>query len=219
MTNKRTVRTLGTLLARPFISVRTYKRLLYLILAFPLGVGYGMFIGFGIVFGVGLSVVLIGLGILFVVLVCIRVITGFERWLANRLLDVDLDGPPGDPPNGIRPTLEHFVGSAATWGGLGFLSLKFWLGLVGLMLLIGYANALSLLRAVLGRPHTVDFGEVNGEPVTWTIETVPETAVAIIIGATLLVVLGNLAALFGYVSERMATSLLEVKGHAPDQRD
>lgn len=219
MSDEGMLRAVGRATFGPVIQIRTYTRPLYLVLAFPLGVIYGMTLGFGTVFGLALSVVLIGLLVLFVMLVSIRILTAFERWLADRLLDVDLEETDEARPEGLRETIEHFVSSPRTWRGLGFLSLKFWLGIIGLLLLIGYAQALSLMRGLLGRPYTVDFGEVNGEPVTWTIETTPETVLAIIVGTTLFVVLGHLTALFGYVSERMVSSLLGVNTTSPDPRN
>ena len=68
---------------------QTYKNLLYLFLAFPLGMLYFIFLTTGFALGVGLSMVVIGLGILLVMLVGVRALGAFERKLANRLLDAD----------------------------------------------------------------------------------------------------------------------------------
>jgi hypothetical protein len=43
---------------------QTYKNVLYLFLAFPLGIAYFVFLSIGFALGLGLSVLVIGLGIL-----------------------------------------------------------------------------------------------------------------------------------------------------------
>lgn len=74
--------------------------------------------------------------------------------------------------------IETSLNDVTTWRGLGFLTLKFWLGIAGVMLIVGFVNALSMVSSILRRPHDIEFGEVNGEPVVWTIETLPEAGVA-----------------------------------------
>jgi len=76
------------------------------------------------------------------------------------------------------------------------------------MLAYGLVQGLTLLSAGVRRPLDVSFGEVNGDPVIWTIETVPETALAMGTGAGLVLLVMHLANGFGYVAERMALALL-----------
>jgi hypothetical protein len=193
----------------PVLSRRTYANLAYLILAFPLTMLYWSLFGFGLVLGTLLSIVLVGIAILALMLFVVRALVGLERWLANSLLTVSLEAP-DDATNsgGAGGDLRGYIDAASTWQGLGFLSLKIYLGLLGVMLAYGLVQGLTLLSAGMRRPLDVSFGEVNGDPVIWTIETVPETALAMGTGAGLVLLVMHLANGFGYVAERMALALL-----------
>jgi hypothetical protein len=73
----------------------------------------------------------------------------------------------------------------------------------------------TLLSAGVRRPLEVSFGEVNGDPVIWTVETVPETVLAMGMGAVLVLLVVHLANGFGYVAERMALALLGASAEGP----
>jgi hypothetical protein len=193
----------------PVLSRRTYANLAYLILAFPLTMVYWSLFGFGMLFGTLLSIVLVGLAILALLLVVVRAFVGLERWLANSLLSVSLEAPDDVSSNdGVGGTLRGYIDAASTWRGFGFLSLKLFLGILGVVLAYGLVQGVTLLSAVVRRPLAVSFGEVNGEPVIWTVETTPETALAMGAGAILVLFVLHLANGFGYISERMALALL-----------
>ncbi|MFW6448235.1 MAG: sensor domain-containing protein [Halobacteriota archaeon] len=188
---------------------RTYLHLLYLLLAIPLGFMYWFIIGFGITFGLVLSIVLVGLGILLATVFLTRLIARFERGLANRLLRVELAPPAAiDIPEGPLAQVRAYLDDAFTWRGLAFVSMKAWIGLLGLVLLVGLVQAASMASAVLRRPHTVSFGEVNGDPVVWTIETLPEAGLALVIGVGIAVVVLHVSNGIGYVAARMSEALL-----------
>jgi hypothetical protein len=201
----------------PVLSRRTYARLAYLILAFPLMVLYWSLFGFGMIFGTLLSIVLVGIAILVLMLFVVRALVEVERWLANSLLTVSLEAP-NDVTNsgGVGGDVRGYIDAASTWQGFGFLYLKIFLGLLGVMLAYGLVQGLTLLSAGVRRPLDVSFGEVNGEPVVWTIETVPETALAMGAGAGLILLVMHLANGFGYIAERMALALL---GDSVAERD
>lgn len=196
---------------RPLVSRQTYKNLGYLLLAFPLGFAYAMGVTFGLVFGLLLFVVGIGIVIMIVTLLGVRAVARFERALANRLLRVELgayDEPhrPGDLVGRTRAYLD----APATWRGLGFVQLKFLLGLLGLVVLFALWNAIQLVAAPVRYPTTVEFGELNGEPVVWTIEALPESLGAFAVGVVAAVVVLHVANGLAYVAERMAEALLGV---------
>lgn len=192
----------------PVRSRRTYANLVYLVLAVPLTMVYWSLFGFGMLFGTLLSVVLVGVLILAVMLLMVRALAGLERWLANALLAVSLEAPNDLTDSGEAGGLRGYVDAASTWRGFGFLLLKMFLGIVGVMLAYGLIQGVTLLSAVVRRPLDISFGEVNGEPVVWTVETVPETALAMGAGAGLVLFVLHLANGFGYVAERMALALL-----------
>ena len=64
----------------------TYLKILYLLLALPLGTFYFVFLVTGFALGVGLLIVWIGFPILLLVILAVYGLTGFERLLAIHLL-------------------------------------------------------------------------------------------------------------------------------------
>mgnify|MGYP002763231810 CR=1 FL=1 len=62
---------------------RTYANLAYLLVTIPLGLGYSMALTFWVVFGTLLSVVGVGIAILFATLIGSWLLAGVERRLAN----------------------------------------------------------------------------------------------------------------------------------------
>ena len=146
---------------------RTYRNLLYLLLAVPLGFVYSTVFTFGLAFGLALSFVLVGLVVLLVLLIGSRLVAGFERRLANALLGTDLSRPDDlADADGALAGVRTYVDARSTWTGLGFLSLKFWVSLFALVPLVILSSALPLIAAPLRYPYAADFGEVNGEPAT-----------------------------------------------------
>jgi hypothetical protein len=193
----------------PVVHIQTYKNLAYLLLALPLGVTYSLILGFGFVLGVGLSLVAVGVVILLAMLPVVRGFASFERWLTDRLLGITVAEPENvTSEGGVRAATRARLEAESTWRGLGFLTLKFWLGIVGLLLLFAFATAVSMMSSILRRPHDVEFGEVNGDPVVWTVETLPEAVLATAVGVAVAVFLVHLTNGFGYVARRMSRSLL-----------
>jgi hypothetical protein len=189
---------------------RTYRHLVYLLLAIPLGFVYSTLFSFGFVFGLLFSVVLVGFVILLALLLGSRLAAGFERWLANRLLGTDLasyDDVPDDAGGGLA-SVRKYLDAASTWRGLGFLSLKFGVSIVAFVPLFALANGLPLVFAPVRYPYVADFGESNGEPVTWAIESLPEALVAVPVGVVAVLVALHLTNLVAYVARQMAIALL-----------
>ncbi|ELZ36962.1 two-component system sensor kinase [Halorubrum saccharovorum DSM 1137] len=205
------LRSLSTL---PVVGVlvdgRTYRHLLYLLLAIPLGFVYSMLFSFGFAFGLLLSVVLVGLVILVATLLGARIAAGFERWLANRLLGTDLDryDDVPDDADGAIAGVRKYVDAASTWRGVGFLSLKFFVTALAFVPLFALANGIPLVLAPLRYPYVANFGESNGEPVTWAIDTLPEALLAVPVGVVAVLVALHVTNIVAYVCRQMATALL-----------
>lgn len=66
---------------------QTYLNLVYLGLAFPLGIAYFAFVTVGLSLGIGLALLVVGIPILLLVVLGALGIAAFERWLADLLLD------------------------------------------------------------------------------------------------------------------------------------
>ncbi|GAB7008145.1 sensor domain-containing protein [Halorubrum trueperi] len=189
---------------------RTYRNLVYLLLAIPLGFAYSAFFTFGIAFGLVLSVVLVGLVILFATLIGSRLLAGVERWLANALLGTDLRRPDDldDGGSGALAGVRKYVDAPSTWQGLGFLTLKFWVTLFAFVPIFALVNALPLIAAPLRYPYVATFGESNGEPVTWAIDTLPEAALAVPVGIVGVLIALHVTNAVAYAARQMAIALL-----------
>ncbi len=208
--------TLGSLVGS-LRSKQSYSHLAYLLLAIPLGFAYWFVMGFGLIFGLLTAVVGVGLIVLFITIVVVRLLGDLERWLANALLTVDLESPDDRPePDGTWTAFASYLAAPSTWRAFGFVQLKFLLMIVGFILLFVGWTALDLLTTPLRYPTTLEFGEVNGEPVTWTVDTLPEAAVAVPLGLALALVVFLLANGFGYVAARMAEALLDADRSGTD---
>ncbi len=111
---------------------RSYLNIAYLWLAFPLGLAYFVMLVVGVPLGIGLVILWIGLLVLFLVMLGVWAAAGLERQLAIALLGAAVPerrtAVSGETPG---RWLRSVFGSAAMWKGLGFLALKFPLGLAG----------------------------------------------------------------------------------------
>ncbi len=194
---------------------RTYRQLLYLLLAFPFGLIYYLFVGIGLTFGLVLSVMVVGVVVLAATIGLVRLFAELERRLANALLsttlrpaeDVDRTG------SGRLATATRYVDAPSTWRGLSFVTMKLWTGIVGLVLIVALVSAVQMATAPLHYPHRVEFGTLNGEPIAWTIDTLPEAALAVPIGGILMLVCLHVTNAVAYVCVRIAEALLGSNEH------
>ena len=189
-----------------FTERRTYRNMLYLWLSFSIGMVAIFLFTFGFAFGIALSV--IGIALLLATLVAVRWWAAVERWLANALLDVTLVAP-GDVarPRGAPfvPRLRGLLEAPSTWRALGFVGMRFWMGLVGLI--VGVVLPLTALSLIVS-PFTYESDVATVELFGWTSTTLLEAILAVSFGALLLVVTAHLINATGWAFGRMATSLL-----------
>lgn len=153
---------LRSFFAVPF-DPQTYLNLLYLALAFPLGLLYFVFAVVGVSIGVALTVVIVGVPILLVVVAVALGIAGFERWQASLLLGVTFDdeaatadesnddgatadeSDDGDTPAAVRRALG-VLADPGTWLAVVYLPVKFAVGTVALVFMTAVlSTAVSML--------------------------------------------------------------------------
>ena len=139
---------------RPAIEPRTYRSLIYLLLAFPVGIGYSGFLAAGLTAGVGLTVVvfgaLVGVPLLVGMLYAWRVLAQLERWLVRILLDADIPPPYRPAPAaGMLARLRARLLDRATWKDLLYLVGHFPLSIVWFAVSI---MLLVLTLVLLGAP-------------------------------------------------------------------
>jgi len=130
---------------------QTYRNLLYLGLAFPLGLAYFVGLTFGFSLGVGLALTLVGVPILVATLAGSTLLARFEAELANRLLGTDVRTEVPDASGGVLAAAKRLVTDVGTWLDVGYLFAKFALGLVSFTALV---SLLSVSGSLLVAPLT-----------------------------------------------------------------
>ena len=190
----------------------TYSGLLYLLLSFPLGIFYFVFIVTGLSLGCGLIITLIGIPILVGVLAACLYLVAAERGLATGLLGAQITAPSrGDPPLKLWGKLKALLANPATWKGLLYLFLKFPLGIVNFVLLV---TLLATSLGLMATPFYYSWADYTFvEP--WVIDTVWEALV--VAGVGVLLLLASLHVLNGvaWVSAWFARVML---GSAEERR-
>lgn len=187
-------------LVAPVVWPRSYANLLYLLLGFPTGLVYFTLYVTGLSLGVGLFIVWIGAAILLSLVPITWWAVLFERELAVRLLGepVPEAGHPALPEDeGSWHWYKSIAKSRVTWKGLGFLLLKFPLGLASWIFSV---VLLSLVAACIGAPAIwaaggeIDFG-------VWHPDTLVETLYVSVAGLLAVIpsihILNGLARLWG----------------------
>lgn len=188
----------------PATNRQTYLNLLYLLLAFPLGIAYFVFLIFGLSLGGGLLIIFVGVPILIGVLFACLGLGSFERLMARSMLHLSIPPPPHVAPGpGLWPKLKALFGDATTWKSLFYLILKFPFGVAAFVVLV---TAFSLSGALILAPLTystfrMDFG-------LWQVDTKDEATIWCLIGVVLLLVSFHLVNGLAFVWGRFAQIML-----------
>jgi len=190
---------------------QTYRNLLYLLLAFPLGILYFVVLTTGLVLGIGLLVTLLGIPLLIAVVIGSRRLATVERVLANELLGLSIEGPDDwdtGAGEGIWPRAKACLLARSTWIGLLYLFVKLPIGIVSFTLVV---TALTVSFGLLTAPLTYTLVEEGIQLGIWTIDTFPEAIVAVPIGV---IALGTSASILNgtaRLSGRIMTIFLEAQ--------
>jgi len=161
------------------LELHSYTNLLFLALAFPLGLAYFIFLTTGLSLGLGLTLIWIGLPILALVFAVSWGLIALERQLAIHLLGAAV--PPmtriePSGPRGFWRTVSDFLGNPVTWKGMGYLLIKLPLGIVTFVLTVSLLSiSAAFLLAPLLSPLGLGVLEIDG--VVWSVGS-PAAAVA-----------------------------------------
>jgi hypothetical protein len=159
---------------------RTYLNLVYLLIGFPLGLAYFVFYVVGGSLGAGLSILGIGLVILFLLILAAWALSLFERALANALLGAEVPSPGHTATEeGGWPWVKSVLGNPVTWKGLVFQLLKFPLGLASWIVTI---VVLALVLGFIAAPVAIPFGGTIQMDPWWVVDTQREAWIATAIG-------------------------------------
>lgn len=140
------------------LRVQTYANLLYLALAFPLGVVYFAVLVTGLAVGGPLVVLLVGVVVLLGLVYLVREIAAFERALADRLTTVDVPARESRPPSEPKGNVLHALTDMRTWTGLVYVASRFGLG-IGVFVALVSMSAFSLVFTLVPLNYrNVDIG-------------------------------------------------------------
>ena len=146
---------------------QTWLNLVYLLVAFPLGLTYFVVLVIGVSLGAALAVIVVGLGILLAMLVAWRGMAAIERGFARVLLGVQIARPLDR--RGLSPLerVVRWLRDPVTWKSLVFVALKLPLGVASFALVAstGFVSLVFLFAPliVLATPVTV-FGWIVESP-------------------------------------------------------
>lgn len=171
----------------------TWSHLLYMLVAFPLGLLYFIFLVIGISLGFGLALLWVGAPLLLVSVGAWWIFAAFERLLARTLLGLDL--PPSPTPwkhgEGFLGKLRAHFSARSTWKDLCFVLLKFPLGMMSsISIVVVGASALALLVGPAFGPWTTGHAARIG---LWRIDHAWEAAISLVLGLLVLLLTLNLA--------------------------
>ncbi len=141
---------------------QTYLNLFYLLLSFPLGVFYFVFLVTGLSLGVGLIITLLGIPILFGTLLLGRVFANFEQQQTKIILGINITHATTEQVRGIWKKLQAYLNDSFTWKSLVYLFIKFPLGIISFVLLVTFLSvALSLIATPIIY-HLIETGAIQG---------------------------------------------------------
>ena len=196
-------------LVRPIFEPRTYGRILYLLLALPLGVAEFSFLVTAISFGFGTAITLIGIPVLIGTVWAWRWLAELERGLIGRLLGTRIPSPYRPDPPDARwwRRVAARLADPATWKDLAFLLLQLPLGI------LSFTVTVTVLGVGLGLLFAPAYYWALGPGdaiAALNVDTLPEALVAVPVGALLLVLgipgLSVLGRLYGWLAAQLLGS-------------
>jgi hypothetical protein len=201
---------------------QTYLNALYLLLAFPLGLFYFVFLVTGLSAGIPLVIVWVGLLVLVLVIAGWYGLAAFERQMAIWLLHEQI--PPMSNRDFSGKNLWHkFVatlGNPVTWKSLVYLLVKFPLGTLSFVLLV---TLVSISGSLLATPFYYQF--INPQidltinhslwNPAWMVNNLAGALVACLIGVFLTLISMHILNGLAWVSGKFARVMLGNFASAP----
>ncbi len=186
--------------ARP----QTWLDYVYLWLAFPLGLFYFIFLVVGLSVGLSLVIVWVGIPMLLLVAGAWYLFAGLERILARELLRVPIGPAPRawEAVDGVWAKLKAHFGSASTWKDLVYLLVRLPLGIVSFTIVITQA---ALVAAFIGAPVFVrlDALWIGGQ----RIDSFGVALALVPVGALVMIAMFHVIHGWAWVCGKLATAL------------
>ncbi len=162
---------------------KTWRNAAYLLLAFPLGLFYFIFLVVGLSLGAGLIILVFGIPLLAGVFLAAYALGEFERLVTNPMLDLRIPKTSRWASTGnLWSNVRALFVSPEMWKRVAYLLVKFPLGIVGLTLT-------ALTAGFLGMVATPVFFEQSWWPTffdwpggIWEVDSLGEAVVVAIVG-------------------------------------
>ncbi len=185
------------------VRAQSYRNFAYLALSFPLGLGYFIFLVTGLSVGVSLIIIWVGIPILLLTLAGWWVMGMFERQLVIRLLGVDIPPMTRLTESGsVWARLKAHVRNPVTWKCLVYLFAEFPFGVAALSVLATTA----FLAAFVATP--VIYPWVDWNIGSWEIDTLGEAFIWPVPGLLAALILMHVMNGMAYVWARFARLML-----------
>lgn len=189
---------------------QTYLNLVYLFLAFPLGLFYFILLVTGFSLGFGLLIIWVGILILAGMFVASWACANFERQLAIQLLHENIPDGKSSAPAGMTTwdqIKSHFA-NPVTWKSLVYLLVKFPLGILSFTVLV---TLITLSLALIATPVLYPYCQTGvwhcGIPAS-LIDTMPEAIIVSLSGVALLFPSLHIFNWLAWISGRFAKIML-----------
>lgn len=164
---------------------QTWRNIGYLLLAFPLGIFYFVFLVTGLSLGFGLAIIWIGIPILLGVVAAAYGMGEFERNVTNILFDQDTAPPYRlTALEGLWEKVKALIGSSETWKRVVYLFVEFPFGIIGFTLVTTTAAIFALVATPLFYTQTWWVTAADWPANWWVIDTLWE-AFLVAVGAVL----------------------------------
>jgi len=195
---------------------QSYLNLFYLLVAFPLGVFYFVFLVSGLSTGISLLIVWVGIPILLLVGFGWWILAYFERFLAIYWLkeEVPAMALPSEPGVDTWTRVGAHITNPVTWKSLLYLLMKFPLGIATFVILV---TLISLTLAFLTMPLTYEYlpdfqaGIFFGAGLpSWKIDSLGDALIGVLIGLILWPVTLQVANGLAWVLAKFARIMLSV---------
>ena len=140
----------------------TYRHAAYLLLAFPLGLGYFVALTVGISLGIGLAIIGVGFLILAMTLVGALVLAGLEYRLTNAMLGTDIEMHHELAGDSLWQRIRSVVLNRRTWTAIVYLPVKFVFGMAAFVVFVtGMSTAVAMMLVPLYHHKPVYVGVVS----------------------------------------------------------
>jgi len=191
-----------------FTKPKLYTTLLYLFLAFPLGLTYFVLLVVGFSLGFSLLIIWVGLLILALLFPTIWLLISFERLQSTHLLGIEIPFPkPVQRENqAIWPKIKAVITDPNTWKGILFILLKFPIGIACFVALV---TGLSVLFAMIFSPFLIPWTSINFG--FWKVDTLSEAIGLCMVGLMMAPGLFHLYYYLGQVLGNFSKYLLKPK--------